>query len=164
MKQGKDLVCERAMVEPLAIENRQIPGGGGCKKKEIRRLPDLLEPIDDLFELGVVDQALELRLREPLLGCPGSLELVVPLLFEIPGIVEAGPTGPGLLEEGDQVFRDLIGQLLVAITGEKALPTLDAAHIRGVAEGGRHELPNGLLRSVILRHPAVLLTRAFPYV
>ena len=32
-----------------------------------------------------------------------------------------------------------------AITGEKALPTLDAAHIRGVAEGGRHELPNGLL-------------------
>ena len=39
-----------------------------------------------------------------------------------------------------------------------------AAHIRGVAEGGRHELPNGLLRSVILRHPAVLLTGASPYV
>lgn len=32
-----------------------------------------------------------------------------------------------------------------AVTGEKALPTLDAAHIRGVAEGGQHRLDNGLL-------------------
>ena len=32
-----------------------------------------------------------------------------------------------------------------AVTGEKALPVLDAAHIRGVAEGGQHRLDNGLL-------------------
>ena len=32
-----------------------------------------------------------------------------------------------------------------AVTGEKALPVLDAAHIRGVAEGGQHQLDNGLL-------------------
>ena len=31
------------------------------------------------------------------------------------------------------------------VTGEKALPVLDAAHIRGVAEGGQHRLDNGLL-------------------
>ena len=32
-----------------------------------------------------------------------------------------------------------------AVTGEKALPALEAAHIRGVAEGGRHLVENGLL-------------------
>lgn len=32
-----------------------------------------------------------------------------------------------------------------AVTGEKALPVLDAAHIRGVKEGGQHRLDNGLL-------------------
>lgn len=32
-----------------------------------------------------------------------------------------------------------------AVTGEKALPTLDAAHIRAVKEGGQHRLDNGLL-------------------
>jgi putative restriction endonuclease len=32
-----------------------------------------------------------------------------------------------------------------AVTGERALPTLDAAHIRGVAAGGQHRIDNGLL-------------------
>jgi putative restriction endonuclease len=32
-----------------------------------------------------------------------------------------------------------------AVTGEKALPVLDAAHIQPVAEGGQHRLTNGLL-------------------
>lgn len=32
-----------------------------------------------------------------------------------------------------------------AATGEKALPVLEAAHIRSVAEGGRHRVDNGLL-------------------
>jgi putative restriction endonuclease len=32
-----------------------------------------------------------------------------------------------------------------AVTGEKALPALDAAHIRPVAQGGRHRADNGLL-------------------
>jgi putative restriction endonuclease len=31
------------------------------------------------------------------------------------------------------------------VTGKKALPVPDAAHIRGVAEGGQHQLDNGLL-------------------
>jgi putative restriction endonuclease len=32
-----------------------------------------------------------------------------------------------------------------AMTGEKALPVLEAAHIRPYSSGGRHELSNGLL-------------------
>jgi putative restriction endonuclease len=32
-----------------------------------------------------------------------------------------------------------------SVTGEKTLPVLDAAHIRPVASGGRHEISNGLL-------------------
>jgi putative restriction endonuclease len=32
-----------------------------------------------------------------------------------------------------------------AITGEKALPVLQAAHIKPVAEGGQHRIDNGLL-------------------
>jgi len=32
-----------------------------------------------------------------------------------------------------------------AMTNERTLPVLEAAHIRPYAEGGRHELPNGLL-------------------
>ena len=32
-----------------------------------------------------------------------------------------------------------------AVTGEKTLPILDAAHIRPFGEGGEHEIPNGLL-------------------
>ncbi len=32
-----------------------------------------------------------------------------------------------------------------AVTGEKTLPVLEAAHIRPVASGGRHEISNGLL-------------------
>ncbi len=32
-----------------------------------------------------------------------------------------------------------------AVTKEKALPVLQAAHIRPVSEGGRHLVPNGLL-------------------
>lgn len=31
------------------------------------------------------------------------------------------------------------------MTGEKALPVLDAVHIRPVTEGGQHRLDNGLL-------------------
>lgn len=32
-----------------------------------------------------------------------------------------------------------------AVTGEHSLPALEAAHIRPYGEGGRHEIPNGLL-------------------
>ncbi|HKI06354.1 MAG TPA: HNH endonuclease [Thermoanaerobaculia bacterium] len=49
---------------------------------------------------------------------------------------------------GQGTFRVLVTdnyQRRCAVTGEKALPVLDAAHIRPVAEGGHHRLDNGLL-------------------
>lgn len=49
---------------------------------------------------------------------------------------------------GQGTFRSLITDLYgrrCAVTGERALPVLEAAHIRPVTEGGLHELPNGLL-------------------
>ena len=49
---------------------------------------------------------------------------------------------------GQGTFRVLVTdsyQRRCAVTGEKALPVLDAAHIRPVAEGGQHRLDNGLL-------------------
>lgn len=49
---------------------------------------------------------------------------------------------------GQGTFRSLITDLYerrCAITGEKALPVLEAGHIRPVSEGGRHEASNGLL-------------------
>jgi putative restriction endonuclease len=49
---------------------------------------------------------------------------------------------------GQGAFRMLVMdtyQRRCAVTKEKALPTLQAAHIRPVAEGGRHLVTNGLL-------------------
>lgn len=49
---------------------------------------------------------------------------------------------------GQGAFRMLVTDIYrrrCAISGEKALPALEAAHIRPVAEGGHHEPSNGLL-------------------
>jgi len=49
---------------------------------------------------------------------------------------------------GQGAFRALVTdnfQRRCAVTGEKALPVLDAAHIRPVGEGGQHRIDNGLL-------------------
>lgn len=49
---------------------------------------------------------------------------------------------------GQGTFRALVTdtyQRRCAVSGEKALPTLDAAHIRSVKSGGRHQVQNGLL-------------------
>ncbi len=49
---------------------------------------------------------------------------------------------------GQGAFRVLITdtyQRRCAVTGEKALPVLEAAHIRPVSEGGIHRIDNGLL-------------------
>lgn len=49
---------------------------------------------------------------------------------------------------GQGTFRALVTDTYerrCAVTGEKALPVLDAAHIRPVSEGGRHLVDNGLL-------------------
>lgn len=74
----------------------------------------------------------------------------------------ARPPGPGLAEPGarygePQLVRPRLGQgafrVLVtdiyqrrcAVTHERTLPALEAAHIRPYAEGGEHEASNGLL-------------------
>ncbi len=49
---------------------------------------------------------------------------------------------------GQGAFRVLVTDLYerrCAVTREKALPVLEAAHIKPVSEGGTHDLPNGLL-------------------
>ncbi len=49
---------------------------------------------------------------------------------------------------GQGTFRVLVTDLYqrrCAVTGEKALPVLQAAHIRPVSEGGTHRVDNGLL-------------------
>ena len=49
---------------------------------------------------------------------------------------------------GQGTFRLLVTDTYdrrCAVTGEKALPTLDAAHILPVSEGGQHRVDNGLL-------------------
>lgn len=58
---------------------------------------------------------------------------------------EARPVRPRL---GQGTFRILVTDAYArrcAITGEKILPVLEAAHIRPVANGGRHRVQNGLL-------------------
>lgn len=49
---------------------------------------------------------------------------------------------------GQGAFRALVTDIYdrkCAVTGEKTLPALDAAHIRPFSEGGEHEAQNGLL-------------------
>ncbi len=52
---------------------------------------------------------------------------------------------------GQGTFRVLVTDVYrrrCAVTGERTLPVLEAAHVRPYAEGGRHELTNGIfLRS-----------------
>ena len=49
---------------------------------------------------------------------------------------------------GHGAFRVLVTDVYhrrCAVTGERTLPALDAAHIRPYGEGGEHAAPNGLL-------------------
>ena len=56
---------------------------------------------------------------------------------------------------GQGTFKTMVADTYdrhCAVTGEKALPALDAAHVRAVSEGGRHTIDNGvLLRSDVHR-------------
>jgi len=70
-----------------------------------------------------------------------------PRLTEIDGPMFGDPVSirPRL---GQGTFRVLITDTYerrCAVTQERTLPTLEAAHIKPVAEGGRHRLDNGLL-------------------
>jgi putative restriction endonuclease len=69
-----------------------------------------------------------------------------------PGLAESqaryGSPIPVLPRLGQGTFRVLVTDCYArrcAVTGERTLPALDAAHIRPFAEGGTHEVPNGLL-------------------
>ena len=69
-----------------------------------------------------------------------------------PGLAEASHRygEPVLISPrlGQGAFRVLVTDIYkrrCAVTGEKTLPALDAAHIRPYADGGRHEAANGLL-------------------
>lgn len=59
-----------------------------------------------------------------------------------------GETGPGRRRLGQGSFRLMVLDAYdrkCAVSGEKALPVLESAHIRPVAMGGHHRIDNGLL-------------------
>lgn len=77
---------------------------------------------------------------------PGS-ERVAERATGVPGSMFGDPTlvTPRM---GQGAFRVMVTDAYgrrCAVTGEKALPTLEAAHIRPVSAGGVHRLDNGLL-------------------
>jgi HNH endonuclease len=82
----------------------------------------------------------EVRLRLQAMSFVPGDEIAESVMFGEPYLVR-----PRL---GQGSFRVLVTDTYsrrCAVTGEKALPALDAAHIRGVADGGTHRLDNGLL-------------------
>jgi putative restriction endonuclease len=67
---------------------------------------------------------------------------------ESPGGPMFGDPRPVRRRLGQGAFRVMVTDTYerrCAVTREKALPVLEAAHIRPVTKGGIHELPNGLL-------------------
>jgi putative restriction endonuclease len=67
---------------------------------------------------------------------------------EPPGRPMFGEPRPVRPRLGQGAFRVMVTDTYerrCAVTREKALPVLEAAHIQPVARGGQHELPNGLL-------------------
>jgi putative restriction endonuclease len=78
-------------------------------------------------------------------------EAVAARLQTRPGSIEAERFGTPVLVRprlGQGAFRLLVTDTYhrrCAVTQERTLPALDAAHIRPYAEGGIHEVTNGLL-------------------
>jgi putative restriction endonuclease len=79
------------------------------------------------------------------------------VMARIGGRTVAEPAPEGARYGAEQVIRPRLGQgafrILVtdtygrrcAVTGERTLPVLEAAHVRPYADGGRHEVANGIL-------------------
>jgi putative restriction endonuclease len=87
------------------------------------------------------------ELRRVLDALAGASRASSPRLAEIDGPMFGAPISvrPRL---GQGTFRVIITDTYerrCAVTQEKTLPTLEAAHIKPVADGGRHRLDNGLL-------------------
>lgn len=80
------------------------------------------------------------RVRVRLRASREDLEQADSAMFGKPSLVR-----PRL---GQGAFRVLVTDTYerrCAVSGEKALPALEAAHIQGVAHGGKHRVDNGLL-------------------
>jgi putative restriction endonuclease len=80
-------------------------------------------------------EAVQQRLR-----ASSVLEPVEATMYGQPTLVR-----PRLGQGGFRVLVTDIYQRKCAVTGEKALPVLEAAHILAVAKGGQHRVDNGLL-------------------
>lgn len=109
-------------------------------------------PVPEDFSLNIVQGKTYGTLEEP----GRSLWLRVQNVLRMAQPAEVGELQPIMYGEpilvlprlGQGSFRVLITdnyERRCAMTGEKALPTLDAAHIRPVASGGHHRIDNGLL-------------------
>lgn len=77
-------------------------------------------------------------------------------IMEIPRTIPAVDIGDGMYGDpilvrqrlGQGAFRVLVTDVYqrhCAVTGEKTLPVLDAAHIKPVGQGGRNRVDNGIL-------------------
>ena len=109
-------------------------------------------PIPDTFSLNIVQGKTYDTLNEP----GRSLWLRVRRVLRMGQPAEVGEPQERMYGEpilviprlGQGTFRVMITDTYerhCAVTGEKALPTLEAAHIRPVASGGLHRIDNGLL-------------------
>jgi len=109
-------------------------------------------PVPEDFSLNIV-QGKSYSLETP---AGRSLWDRVKPVVQVPGddrlqVVESEMYGQPMLVRprlGQGTFRVLVTDTYsrrCAVTGEKALPTLEAAHIRAVAHGGKHRIDNGLL-------------------
>lgn len=81
---------------------------------------------------------------------PGELLLQLNQVLQATEAPKAMFGNPVLMRPrlGQGTFRVLVTDNYnrrCAVTGEKALPALDAAHIRPVDQGGQHQIDNGLL-------------------
>ncbi|HVT59670.1 MAG TPA: HNH endonuclease [Thermoanaerobaculia bacterium] len=106
----------------------------------------------DDFSLNIVQGKTYDTLKEP----GRSLWLRVQSVLRVAQPAEVGESQQRMYGEpilvmarlGQGSFRVVITDTYerhCAVTGEKALPTLEAAHIRPVASGGLHRIDNGLL-------------------
>lgn len=87
-----------------------------------------------------VTERLQAKVQEPRTERPATVAAVETPRYGAPQIVR-----PRL---GQGTFRALVTEAYgrrCAITGEKTLPVLEAAHVQPYAEGGPHEVSNGLL-------------------
>jgi len=124
------------LVQPFFFEpHRWIPVPASWKPNIVRGRG---YPTDEV-EGRELWKEVQLRLAD------AAVEVAEAPQVHLPMFGDPVPVRPRL---GQGTFRLLVTDLYhrrCAISGEKALPALEAAHIRPVAEGGQHEASNGLL-------------------